>query len=49
MSMRVSICFSTTREVIQSQASPKPRFPSNPLIIRVPFFLLFTFNKETPK
>ena len=25
------------------------RFPSNPLIIRVPFFLLFNFNKETPK
>ena len=25
------------------------RFPSNPLTIRVPFFLLFNFNKETPK
>ena len=25
------------------------RFPSNPLMIRVPFFLLFSFNKETPK
>ena len=23
--------------------------PPNPLIIRVPFFLLFSFNKETPK
>ena len=27
----------------------KPRFPSSPLIIRVPFFLLFGFNKGTPK
>ena len=25
------------------------RFPSSPLIIRVPFFLLFGFNKGTPK
>ena len=25
------------------------RFPSNPLMIRVPFFLLFNLNKETPK
>ena len=25
------------------------RFPSNPLIMRVPFFLMFSFNKETPK
>ena len=25
------------------------RFPSNPLMIRVPFFLLLSFNKETPK
>ena len=25
------------------------RFPSNPLTIRVPFFLLFSFNKETPR
>ena len=26
------------------------RFPSNPLITRVPFFLLFSFNnKETPQ
>ena len=24
------------------------RFPSNPLVIRVPFFLLFSFNKEIP-
>ena len=24
------------------------RFPNNPIIIRVPFFLLFNFNKETP-
>ena len=24
------------------------RFPSNPLILRVPFFLLFSFNNETP-
>ena len=23
------------------------RFPSNPIIIRVPFFLMFSFNKET--
>ena len=26
-----------------------PRFPSSPLIIRVPFFLLFGFNKGTQK
>ena len=26
-----------------------PRFPSNPLMIRVPLFLLFSFDKETPK
>ena len=26
-----------------------PRFPSNPSIIRVPFFLLFSFKKETPQ
>ena len=25
------------------------RFPSNPLIIRVPFFLIFGFNKGDPK
>ena len=25
------------------------RFPSSPLIIRVPFFLLFGFNKGTQK
>ena len=25
------------------------RFPSSPLIIRVPFFLLFGFNKGTPQ
>ena len=25
------------------------RFPRSPLIIRVPFFLLFGFNKGTPK
>ena len=25
------------------------RFPSSQLIMRVPFFLLFSFNKETPK
>ena len=25
------------------------RFPSSPLIIRVPFFLLFGFNKGNPK
>ena len=25
------------------------RFPNRPLIIRVPFFLLISFNKETPK
>ena len=25
------------------------RFPNNPLIIRVPFPLIFNFNKETPK
>ena len=25
------------------------RFPSRPLIIRVPFFLLFRFNKGTQK
>ena len=30
------------------RAKKDPRFPSNPLI-RVPFFLLFRFNKETPK
>ena len=23
------------------------RFPSKPIIIRVPFFLIFSFNKET--
>ena len=27
----------------------KTRFPSSPLIIRVPFFLLFGFNKGTTK
>ena len=27
----------------------KPRFPSSPLIIRVPFFLLFGSNKGTQK
>ena len=27
----------------------KPRFPSNPFIIRVPFFLIFGFKKETLK
>ena len=26
-----------------------PRFPSSPLIIRVPIFLLFGFNQGTPK
>ena len=26
----------------------KTRFPSNPLIIRVPSFLIFGFNKGTP-
>ena len=26
-----------------------PRLPSNPLITRVPFFLTFGFNKETPE
>ena len=26
-----------------------PRFPSNPLMIRVPFFLILGFNKETPQ
>ena len=35
--------------VNQSYAQNLPRFPSNPLIIRVPFFLIFGFNKETPK
>ena len=24
------------------------RFPSNPLLIRVPIFLIFSFNKEIP-
>ena len=27
----------------------QPRFPNNPLRIRVPFFLIFSFNQETPK
>ena len=34
------------------QATPRintSRFPSRPLIIRVPFFLLFGFNKGTQK
>ena len=30
-------------------ASVGARFPSNPFIIRAPFFLLFSFKKETPK
>ena len=30
-------------------AMGKPRFPGHPLIIRVPFFLLFSLNKKTPK
>ena len=30
-------------------ARSNSRFPSNPLMIMVPFFLLFNFNKETPK
>ena len=25
------------------------RFPPNPLIMKVPFFLTFCFNRETPK
>ena len=25
------------------------RFPTNPIIIKVPFFLMFKFSKETPK
>ena len=29
--------------------SSESRFPSSPLIIRVPFFLLFGFNKGTQK
>ena len=29
--------------------APITRFPSSPSIIRVPFFLLFGFNKGTPK
>ena len=28
---------------------PNSMFPSNSLIIRVPFFLVFSFNKETPR
>ena len=31
-----------------SMASYMTRFPSNPIIIRVPFSLVFNFNKETP-
>ena len=33
----------------KTQHTRLPRFPSNPLIIRVPFFLIVGFNKETPK
>ena len=36
------------REIQKTRASTR-RFPSNPLIVRVTFFLLFNFTKETPK
>ena len=40
-------------ETLGVEPLPKPpsiaRFPSSPLIIRVPFFLLFGFNKGTQK
>ena len=32
-----------------SKSMKQARFPSSPLIIRVPFFLLFGFNKGTQK
>ena len=34
--------------VAAALVSVLPRFPSNPLIIRVPFFLLSSFNEDTP-
>ena len=33
---------------IQGSGLRVSRFPSRPLMIRVPFLLLFGFNKETP-
>ena len=33
----------------KSHGAVNERSPTNPLIIRVPFFLLFCFHKETPK
>ena len=41
------LCFPTAKK--KMILSPiVSRFPSNPLIIRVPFFLIFGFNKGTP-
>ena len=37
------------RKESQGSLAMDPRFSSNPLIIRVPFVLLFSFNMETPK
>ena len=35
-------------EVAATKPETLSRFPRNPLIIRVPFFLMFRVNKETP-
>ena len=39
-----------SKELTLSKNGSYSRFPSNPIIIiRVPFFFMFSFNKETPK
>ena len=35
-------------DLVHRDVGTHPRFPSNPFIRRVPFFLLCSFNKETP-
>ena len=40
---------SSFRCLEMSESASQTRFPSSPLIIRVPFFLLFGFNKGTQK
>ena len=36
------------RNLLTKSYDPLTRFSSSPLIVRVPFFLLFGFNKGTP-
>ena len=42
-------CWACVRCGISDLRLRVSRFPSNPSIRRVPFFLIFSFNQEAPK